>query len=295
MDSRPTTPAPQTIRELLGVQIFPGGNSVPCPEEATFQHVTPSCNSAEAIPEIMACHHVFDIPDNPPRPGPRSTRVHRFSLSQSRCLNSHLKEACSSWARNFGGQSVNISNVNSFHSPEEELVGNGSAWCNPVLLDAVSSAVDAAATAEGSSFDEAWKFTGWFNISTLPESFNALHDHGNAQWSVVYFAGAQGIESQVSSRGCDQAAVDVSTSGDTFLAPNFSGDLLLRFQLAPFTQHFGFFAVKPRPGDLWVFPGHVAHAVAPAGRVPTMRDKDGPEHPPGAIMRLSCAFNVSAQ
>jgi hypothetical protein len=144
--------------------------------------------------------------------------------------------------------------------------------------------------------------TGWFNRATGVGALHALHDHGDAHWACVYFAAAEGVSS-ADPEAADPAAVapavvaldDGSSSGSSDvggsnkgdggagnvakmaggaagrgagfrpLAPRHLGHLLLRFQLQAFTQRFGFVAAPPIPGDLWVFPGHVAHAVAPTG------------------------------
>jgi hypothetical protein len=76
---------------------------------------------------------------------------------------------------------------------------------------------------------EVAEVTGWVNASG-PRDYNLLHDHGDSDWSAVYFAQEGG-----------------STED--------GGALLLRTQLAPFTHDCGVFPIAPKKGHLWLFPG----------------------------------------
>ena len=82
------------------------------------------------------------------------------------------------------------------------------------------------------------RVSGWMNISSAHD-FNTLHDHGEALWAAVYFVEA------------DERALMVVDAG----AAVYSGALLLKTQLAPWTTDFGFLPIQPRPGELWIFPG----------------------------------------
>ena len=82
------------------------------------------------------------------------------------------------------------------------------------------------------------RVSGWMNISSAHD-FNTLHDHGEALWAAVYFVEA------------DDRALMVVDAG----AAVYSGALLLKTQLAPWTTDFGFLPIQPRPGELWIFPG----------------------------------------
>jgi len=84
------------------------------------------------------------------------------------------------------------------------------------------------------------RVSGWMNISSAHD-FNTLHDHGEALWAAVYFVEA------------DDHALMVLDAG----AAVYSGALLLKTQLAPWTTDFGFLPIQPRPGELWIFPGCV--------------------------------------
>jgi len=85
---------------------------------------------------------------------------------------------------------------------------------------------------------------GWLNASDASGS-NALHDHRDASWSVVYFVDPGAEEPVRNPEGARP------------------GSLLLRTQLTPFTHRYGYLEIVPRAGDMWVFPGHLSHAVLP--------------------------------
>lgn len=42
-----------------------------------------------------------------------------------------------------------------------------------------------------------------------------------------------------------------------------AGALLLKTQFAPWVADYGYLPIRPRAGDLWLFPGYVPHAVMP--------------------------------
>ena len=62
-----------------------------------------------------------------------------------------------------------------------------------------------------------------------PASFNAVHDHGTADWSFVYYV---------------RAGDGAGTQGD-------GGCLLLRTQLRAARHEYAYVAVQPVPGELW--------------------------------------------
>ena len=69
-------------------------------------------------------------------------------------------------------------------------VGGGAQWC-PLLENVVQNAVKSIQLYDRErekqwKIGENMKMTGWLNVSTASD-FNAVHDHGTADWSFVYY------------------------------------------------------------------------------------------------------------
>ena len=130
----------------------------------------------------------------------------------------------------------------------------------------------------------------WLNVNRVSDN-NALHAHTAGRWSGVYFvdegepsppgfphptggclvfrAGQRQEGEMGGMRGADGPAA--ATSSTTAVA----GD-------AAELKH-SFWAVPPKPGTLWLFPGHMPHAVMEQLTLPGMPD--------GKSARISVAFN----
>ena len=128
--------------------------------------------------------------------------------------------------------------------------------------------------------------------------FNALHDHGGATFAAVYFVdeGERGGGREIGGTGSSEKAragaseptgehahteatkegtgtgsvgrEDVNKSdeggpGDTGAAAiAYAGALLLKFQPEAWKHAFTFLRIRPRAGELWIFPGapdHIRH------------------------------------
>ncbi|KAJ1462482.1 hypothetical protein M885DRAFT_610524 [Pelagophyceae sp. CCMP2097] len=202
----------------------------------------------------------LELPDNPPRPGPRSTAIHRFALADFDTLNHGLVQAALAAKADL----TIVSNVGGTHSAEEVFADDPEAW-----YAAISKLLERAIkTVAGAQVESA---TGWLNSSAAWD-YNTLHDHGTADWSAVYFAASGESDARAA------CAVDRTDAGA----------LILRFQLKPFSHDYAFLAIRPTPGDLWLFPGHVAHAVMPRA----LSRGDATEDAAGDAARVSVACNV---
>ena len=151
-----------------------------------------------------------------------------------------------------------MSNQGGFHSNEEAFTA-ATTWYSPLL-----PLLHAALQRIGADYSHEAAITGWINASA-PSAFNSLHDHGTSIWSMVYFVDDGGCAAQEDAElwGC----------------------LLLRTQLVPFTHKYAFMAARPRPGDLWLFPGYLSHAVLP---------RQLKEHGEGSgSLRVSVACNLA--
>ena len=242
------------------------------------------------------------------------TEVHRFTLHSSIAehINAELREeATSRRTRNDG---IRRSNVGGFHSEEELFTSTTSGWygrVHNVLIEALrmledgSSGADApgaealrqkpapdgpqspppAATATTSSYGHVnrMKVSGWMNVSTTL-AFNTLHDHGDALWAAVYFVDA----GSAAADGDEEETVGPAAA----TATAYSGALLLKTQLAPWTSDYAFFTIKPRAGDLWIFPGYVPHAVLPRA-LPSAGEVDVGKEAQDESPRISIACNVA--
>jgi hypothetical protein len=167
--------------------------------------------------------------------------------------------------------------------------------------------------------------SGWLNSSGAA-AFNAVHDHGReVQWSLVLFVatgeahegaheGAREGAHEGAHEGVGQAwlhldgsAEQKATSGQTQTVEKsvVGGSLLLKFAagLGEHGQACCFVVpVRPRPGELWAFPGFVPHCVLPRrlGMMAAVAEEGQPEATRGtcnpdhveAGQRVSVAFNV---
>jgi len=256
---------------LLGSQCFDGAGWITLTEAehgAAFNRLDREQHRSMHTPatEFFSSHEAYEIPDNPPTNiGPRSSRVDRFCLDVvlSRAINAELS---TTWQRMAMEDSSQVSNINGgFHSPEETWGhATSSAWYS-MLLPAVTAACRTRCSSDHAEF----AISGWLNSSS-PSSFNCLHDHGDSELSVVYFV---------------RAGSDIPSRDNEHIQ---AGSLLLRPQLAPFSHQYGYIDIAPRPGELWVFPGHLPHAVLP--RVLSPADEGVSED---LSMRISVACNVS--
>ena len=135
----------------------------------------------------------------------------------------------------------------------------------------------------------ATRVSGWLNVSAAHD-FNALHDHGTAIYAAVYYVEAANDETE----GMDEAESDPVFGGtDDAAEAACAGALLLKFQPVPWKHDFTWLAVRPRAGDLWIFPGYVPHAVLPRSysRGPTPPSTSAAPPP---SLRVSVACNIHA-
>ena len=247
----------------------------------------------------FASHTTLVLPDNPPlKPCPesmRQTHVHRFTLTDGVAagINGHLMAVAQRWRSELTGSSR--SNVGGYHSVEEVWQDGGCSreWYgglhNVVLeaLRALNADADAGTpgaapvASGGGGFDTDLHVSGWFNVSA-PREFNTLHDHGDALWAAVYYV----------ARGGEGAADDCGESGMETDADDAraAGSLVLKTQLVPFSHTFGYLPIAPRAGDLWIFPGHLSHAVLPRTLQPA--GTDATPTPCDGAPRVSVAINV---
>lgn len=141
------------------------------------------------------------------------------------------------------------------------------------------------------------RITGWLNVSGV-HAFNALHRHGtDVAWSLVYYvssgedASPDAVGSLPSAPQPTAAAGDARRGGmhpwhalEHWFQPDATssaesanaacaairaatsdcaGALLIRTEANPQTHVHGYFPIKPRAGELWCFPGYMAHTVMP--------------------------------
>ena len=155
------------------------------------------------------------------------------------------------------------------------------------------------------------RVSGWLNVS-VAHDFNLLHDHGEALWAAVYYVadgggggedGGDGGGEDGGGGGGEDGGGGGGEDGEDGL---FSGSLLLKFQPRPWVHEYTFLPVRPRPGELWLFPGYVPHAVLPRKLGAAERDDDEAAAPGSAgdagarapaadgtsALRVSVACNV---
>jgi hypothetical protein len=219
----------------------------------------------------------LDIPDNPPKENPPSTtNLFKFVLSRekSSTLNARLSQlAQSSLEPTSADNNIRVSNVGNgnVHTAEvpftvfdsKQLPPSSPQWYSElyeeVLLPALLCIDPSFELLLSCGRVEA---TGWLNVNTDPHSFNALHDHGAATWSAVYFVESGDNRDRVGTE-CSEAEGSSEHGRPPPPSSLSLGNLLLRFQLEAFTQHHAYLAVPPTPGTLWIFPSYVPHCVMP--------------------------------
>jgi hypothetical protein len=203
--------------------------------------------------------------------------------------------------KQFFGESK--SNVGGYHSPEVAFnSGAHQAWYAALLHDVLLPALRSLAgegTGGGTSTVDAdgvpleGRISGWLNVSGV-HAFNALHRHGtDVLWSLVYYVasgeeaatpeGATRVPAGAASAPTAAAAPDSDAFGwvraglkmlqlhqpepsdttDSVAADQCGGQLLLRTEPDPQTGSLGYFPIRPRAGELWFFPGYMAHCVLP--------------------------------
>jgi len=257
-----------------------GGGVWTTDDEATFMRLdSTNCLTHERSVHAgcFESHTTLVLPDNPPiKPCPvtmRHTSVHRFVLSDgvAAAINGHLLSEAVRHSQLITGSSR--SNVGGYHSIEEVWQGGGSSgdWygrLHNVVLEAVrvlSADADAGTPGgAGGNSDADLHVSGWFNVSGARE-FNTLHDHGDALWAAVYYVARGGEAAAGVGSSDDGGESDMETDTDDARA---AGSLVLKTQLVPCTHTFGYLPIPPRAGDLWIFPGHLSHAVLPRTLLP---------------------------
>lgn len=261
---------------LLASQYFPGHGWLTVTAEehgASFTHLErTSCLRLngpllDVLPQCFMSHHILDLPDIPPVANSNSmtTSIHEFILEPTltTLLNTQLRcreHFTALLEAQQGG--LKVSNANGgLHTLEEEwvldetaLFGSGDDGGHPwyARLDRVVRT--ALSVILGRPFIAS--ITGWLNASP-PTGFNSLHDHGDSSWSAVYF-----IDDGSSTSGGKETTTTATIASDG-CPRSMPGSLLIRTQLEPYTQKFGYFEVPPRPGTLVLFPGYTPHAVLP--------------------------------
>jgi hypothetical protein len=233
----------------------------------------PEFTTAGEPSSLFSSHDVLELPDNPPRKeGPRTTTVHRFVVRKHVEDDLHLSSLresanakASALMKKGSGQKegVRVSNIGGYHSTEEMLNAGVSAWC-PLMMSVLSESL---VTMTKSAEPTHWLLSGWMNASDKSD-YNALHSHGAAEWSFVYFVLPGDSDPDADTRDCSS------------MLANDSGCLLLRTQLAPFTQQYGFLSIGAAPGELWAFPGHLFHAVMPRKVFPGRTENELASSPP---------------
>eukprot|EP00747_Dinoflagellata_sp_TGD_P072169 gnl/TRDRNA2_/TRDRNA2_157362_c0_seq1.p1 gnl/TRDRNA2_/TRDRNA2_157362_c0~~gnl/TRDRNA2_/TRDRNA2_157362_c0_seq1.p1 ORF type:complete len:395 (+),score=30.80 gnl/TRDRNA2_/TRDRNA2_157362_c0_seq1:119-1303(+) len=263
----PNSTGPNTLGELLG--------GIPCPTGASM---TPmkllGTELVEDEGQLIKLHEVLVMPDSNAL---GVSPLHRFRLDPevATSLNDHLVRHTADEQRSQGGMGpVSSSNkLGCFHSAEQtiwpmsdEATNEASvALSHASLPEVIKEALAAVAKwhEEHPLFCppplEDCLVKAWYNLMPTQGSlaFNALHNHGTARWSGVYFAtGAD------ESRPFPKRLRGVSNDTDLPIAA-FPGALMMRCQLVPSSTKFAYLPIKPIPGEMWLFPGFQAHAVAP--------------------------------
>jgi hypothetical protein len=251
---------------LLGTQWHPtiGWWAVGADQDPSFsRHDLGACrvaSAARASGAFARCD-VYEFPDAAPGGG-GATAVRRYAARDAEALCAPLRARAASLA---DGRAV--SNVGGTRGDEEawdDAGASAGAWYGG-LLPAVGEAVADAVVAGGGPRPFALEgITGWLNASGAGDA-NALHDHGTAAFACVFFATGGGA--------ADPARRD-------------AGSLLLRTQARRFAHAYGYAAIAPEAGDLWLFPGYVPHCVMPRA----LKGEAGP-----AEIRISAACNVAAR
>ena len=252
------------IDALLGSQFFQDqGWYTINPTESSFQQLLllSDCSfrlESEFQSDLFQSHAILLLPDNPPNET-TSTEVHRFQFNQALALdiNKKLSQTGLQMANEATETSSDtISNIDGYHSKEEMFETEKQDWYSDLLpfIQAAFLSIDETTSLDFTVCDEqSLPLSGWLNVSDV-NAFNALHDHGTSKWSCVYFVNdGSSIEQKDKTK-------EQETRGT--VAP---GSLLLRTQLKPFTHEYAYLPIPPVPGELWVFPGYLPHAVLPRG------------------------------
>lgn len=255
-----------------------------------------SSRTFELCTPCFESHVGISLPDNPPafefRPPSHTdisgkTEVHRFVLTGSiaREVNQSLCQYGVQLHRK--GDGIHRSNVGGFHSTETVFSGAGSSseWygaLHNVLLEAIKMLETNGALGDSRRISSQrvttatcapLQVSGWVNVSSARD-FNTLHDHGNALWSAVYYADAGVV-------------TDDEVENSELLS--LAGALILKTQLVAWSSDFGFLPIRPRAGDLWIFPAYVPHVVLPRTLDNTAADGDTSL---GGRLRVSVACNI---
>ena len=233
---------------------------------------------------------------------PRGAPVHHFAVSPVVAQRMNAELVVEALRQLDVGSSVRVSNVDGFHSLQEVFrapplaidAAPGDASLPPMATAGVWYAMVRAIVLEalrtitsrrGSDFvahvpfDEV-ELTGWLNVSHCA-AFNLLHDHGNALWSAVYFVDSGTDDmSTVVAPSATAPATSPATAPATAPASCHGGALLLLEEDQELDE-CTYLPISPRAGDLWLFPGHLPHAVLP--RLGACRD---------CARRISVACNV---
>jgi hypothetical protein len=245
--------------------------------------------------QLFQRHDLHRLPDN--TSSSNHTHVHRFRVLPQVVQDirhrvyqeeEHRQQML---ANNQKVVSRLVSNVGGYHGPTEDLRAqtpdDAVSWCTP-MLDVIQLALRSIQSCPGvddtemhmgcpeenKSPDRGHEVTGWMNISTCFD-FNSVHDHGTAEWSFVYYVD---VPSMPSSNTHKQTGGEVTGNGmleeddedddddddDDDVLDGGDGRLLLRTQVTRGKHHYGYFAIDPKPGDLWAFPGRTLHAVLPS-------------------------------
>lgn len=78
---------------------------------------------------------------------------------------------------------------------------------------------------------------------------------------MYYVADGAALVSNDGGFDADPESAGLSSCCCTAVEANYAGSLLLKTQLG--CGAYGFLPIDTRPGDLWIFPGYLAHAVMP--------------------------------
>ena len=259
--------------------------------------VAANCSTREIEPcaPCFESHEAFSLHDSPPPSAAGHslgvTEIHQFVLHGSIAahLNGELSRHGTDAHADGGG--LRRSNVGGYHSDEETFSGSSSEWygrLHNVLIEALRMVLTSPLpSGDATDHDDepppvSWahaatmRMSGWINVSSA-RAFNTLHDHGEANLSLVYF-----VDNGENGAGEDGAPASADA--------HFAGALLLKTQVRPWASEYGFLPIAPRAGDLWVFPGYLAHAVMP-------RQLLRPDEVPAAAavgeqLRISVACNA---
>lgn len=174
-----------------------------------------------------------------------STPLFRFRLNDADALNRELLEEMERLRATSEG--VTKSNRGGWHSSGNLF--RGDAACLQRLKMDAEEAVIASTKAIGAKIDPTTlglKLFGWMNANP-PGGFNAPHTHPKAHWSGTYYVA--------------QPDVETGSSGMIeFLDPRSDLPNWRLLQAPPFRPKK---AIRPKPGELILFPSYLVHWVYP--------------------------------